>query len=141
MRNFYIFQISEDIEKSLKNNPYELFHALELIYYRAGYPKFQYNLVKQLIEPLDTKKIDVTLFKAFKDNYFYTKYKNIHSMHDVYRKENTHLTIHKSYLNLQTDVLSPAFFTNLKKNRRLFFCDFENADYFWLDSFKEASFI
>ena len=34
MRVFYIFQINADIEKVTKENPYELFHTLETIYYR-----------------------------------------------------------------------------------------------------------
>lgn len=139
MRNFYIFLITEDIQKVLRDHPFELFHALEMIYYRKDDPKFQYSLVTQLIEPMNIKEMDISLFKSFKDNYFYMKYKNIHSMHDVYRRENTVLTMHKTYLNLKTDVINPRFLEYLKKYHRLFFCDFEHVDYFWLDSLKEAS--
>ncbi len=141
MRNFYVFQISNFIEKSLKDSPFELFHALELIYYRLDNEETQYHLVYQLIEPFSIRDMDIFLFKTFKDNYFYTKYKSVHAMHDVYRRENTILSIHKTYLNIKTDTLYPKFLEVLKKNHSLFFCDFENKDYFWLDSICASSFL
>lgn len=136
MRNFYIFQIPEEIEVTFKNNPFELFHALEMIYYRTYQPSFQYSLVIQLIEAMDVKEMDIFIYRLFKDNYFYTKYKTVHSMHDVYRRENSVLELHKTYLNLKTDSVTPRFLEGLKKYHRLFFCDFDNIDYFWLDSLK-----
>ncbi|MBR1818480.1 MAG: sporulation inhibitor of replication protein SirA [Bacilli bacterium] len=139
MRNFYIFQIQKDMEPTLKKNPYELFHTLQTIYYEKNPSDLQFHLVRQLIEKMDIKTMDIEIFKALKENYFYTKYKSIHSMHDVYRKENSVLILHPTYLNLKTDAIQPCFFEELKKYRRLFFCDFEKLDYFWLDSLKEAS--
>ena len=78
--------------------------------------------------------MDILLFKRYKENYFYMKYRNIHSMHDVYRKENTVLTLNKTYLKLETNVIKPRFLEELQKNHSLFVCDFQEKDYFWLDS-------
>ena len=139
MRHFYIFQIRSEIEASLKNNPYELFHTLQTIYYEKYPSQFQYSFISQLIEKMNIKEMDISLFKAFKENYFYTKYKNVHSMHDVYRKETTILKLHNTYLSLKSNAIQPCFLKFLKKYHSLFICDFESIDYFWLDSLKEAS--
>lgn len=139
MRIFYIFQINTDIEKVTKENPYELFHTLEVIYYRMKDDvNLGYVFMTQLIEPIKMKELDIALFQKYKDNYFYTKYRNIHSIHDVYRKENTKLTLYKTYLKLETDVIKPKFLEELQKNHSFFVCDFESMDYFWLDSLSFA---
>ena len=135
MRVFYIFQIKKDLTKITKANPYTLFHTLETIYYREPDDiKLGYVFLKQIIDPIPIKELDVLLFKRYKENYFYMKYRNIHSMHDVYRKENTVLTLNKTYLKLETNVIKPRFLEELQKNHSLFVCDFQEKDYFWLDS-------
>jgi len=135
MRQFYIFQINPDIEKITKENPYELFHTLETIYYRTkDEVQLGYLFLTQLITPIAVKELDIALFKKYKENYFYMKYKNIHSMHDVYRKENTKLSIYKSYMKLETDAIKPRFLEDLQNNHDLFVCDFDTIDYFWLDT-------
>jgi len=135
MRNFYIFQINPDIKKLTLDNPYDLFHTLETIYYRdRDEVELSYVFLTQLIKPIAIKELDVLLFQHYKENYFYMKYKNVHSMHDVYRKENTKLSLYKTYLKLETNVVKPRFFVELQKNSNFFVCDFEEKDYFWLDS-------
>ncbi len=138
MRHFYLFQIKQDIKKITYDNPYELFHTLETIYYEDRKDVLlRYHFLNQLIEPMAIKKIDIDLFSHYKENYFYTKYKNIHSMHDVYRHENTKLTLYKTYFTLETNVVKPRFFEELQKYADFFVCDFEEKDYFWLSSFEQ----
>ncbi len=135
MRNFYIFEINPDIKKMTKEIPYELFHTLETIYYqRKEDVNLSYHFLTQLIRPIAIKDLDIAIFKKFKDNYFYTKYKNVHNMHDVYRKENTRLTLYKTFMKLETNVIKPRFLEELIHYPNLFLCDFEEKDYFWLDS-------
>ena len=130
MRHFYIFQIREEIKKITYTNPYELFHTLETIYYQNKEEVLlSYHFLNQIILPINQKDLDIALFKHYKENYFYTKYRNIHN-----RKENTCLTIHKTYMKLETDVIKPRFFEELEKNPNFFLCDFEEKDYFWLSS-------
>ena len=60
MRVFYIFQIKKDLEKITKENPYMLFHTLETIYYREPDDiKLGYMFLKQIIEPIAIKDLDV----------------------------------------------------------------------------------
>lgn len=134
MRTFYLFEIKEDLKQLLKKTPYELYRTLETIYYETNEVEVSFLFLKQLITPISIKQLDVALFKRFKDNYFYTKFKNVHCMHDVYRKENTTLKLYKTYLKLETNVIKPRFLEELQKNHNLFVCDFAEKDYFWLDS-------
>ena len=140
MRRFYIFKINPSVVKVFKNRPYEVFHTLEMLYYRSDDDiRFGNRFVKQLIYPIALKDLDIMLFKKFKNNYFYMKYKNIHSIHDFYRHENTILALHKTFLKLETNVIKPSFFKELQDFNNLFVCDFESKDYFWLDSFKQSA--
>ena len=140
MRVFYIFQIKKDLEKITKENPYMLFNTLETIYYREPDDiRLGYVFLNQVIESIAIKDLDIALFKRYKENYFYMKYRNVHSMHDVYRKENTILTLNKTYLKLETNVIKPRFLEELGKNSRFFVCDFTEKDYFWLDSLSTVS--
>ena len=135
MRQFYIFQIRDEIKQITYQNPYEFFHTLETIYYQDHQELLlSYHFLNQLIVPINVKDLDITLFRRYKDNYFYTKYKNIHNMHDVYRKENTKLSLYKTYLKLETNVVKPRFFEVLQKEKDYFVCDFLEKDYFWISS-------
>ena len=135
MRIFYIFQINTNIKKMTQESPYNLFHTLETIYYRSPEDvELSYLFLKQLIIPIDLKNLDIALFKRFKENYFYTKYKNVHKMHDVYRQENTTLTLYKTYMKMETNVIKPRFLEIIRQKKNIFICDFEEKDYFCLES-------
>ena len=134
MRTFYLFAIKEDLKKMLEQNPYELFKTLETIYYQTMDVETSYLFLKQLILPIPIRNLDIALFKKYKENYFYTKYKNVHSMHDVFRGENTTLKLYRTYLKLETNAIKPRFFEELQKNHNFFVCDFQEKDYFWLNS-------
>ena len=73
MRHFYIFKINPSIYKVFKNRPYEVFHTLETLYYQTD--DIHFGFIKQFIYPISLKELDIMLFKKFKNNYFYMKYK------------------------------------------------------------------
>ena len=135
MRVFYIFQIKKDLEKITKENPYMLFNTLETIYYREPDDiRSCYTFLHQIIDKINIKEIDIALFKKYKENFFYMKYRNVHSLHDVYRQENTTITLNKTYIKLETNVIKPRFLEELHKQKNYFVCDFKEKDYFWLSS-------
>jgi len=134
MRQFYIFKIKEEYATLTKKNPYHLFRTLEQIYYvDQSEIHLGMDLFEKIIAPLNPRQLDIELFKKYKDNYFYTKYRNVHQLHDVYRHEKTKLIVCKTYLALESSVPRPTFMKDLEKENNLFFCDFENKDYFWLE--------
>ncbi len=139
MRYFYIFKINKDMSKIMKDNSYLLYHTLETFYFRSlDDVRLGNVLSRQIIEPIESKKIDIMLFKHYQNNYFYMKYKNIHKLHDVYRRENTELRIYKTYLKMKTDAIRPRFF-DILRNQDLFVCDFLEKDYFWIDSLERTA--
>ena len=79
------------------------------------------------------KEMNIQCFKSYRENYFYTKYRNIHQLNNIYKKESSKLIIRKKFLLLQSTVVHPSFMKELENYSNLFFCDFQNKDYFWLD--------
>ena len=51
-----------------------------------------------------------------------------------YNDEETKLRIGNAYLIMETTSAKPEFFNKLKVNSNLFACDFQNQDYFWIES-------
>ena len=135
MRKFYVFKMKSEYATLTKKNPYHLYKTLEQIYYvDPSDLNLGIDLFERMIDVFNPKSIDIDLFKKYKDNYFYTKYRNVHQIHDVYRRETTKLTVCKTYLELETSVIRPTFLKDLEEYENLFFCDFENKDYFWLET-------
>ena len=134
MRTFYIFKIKEEYAILTENNPYQLFRMLDFIYSldRSDVSKGA-DLFYKIVNGLNEKALDIKLFKKYRENYFYTKYKNMHQVNNYYKKEESKLIIKKHYLLLKSTIIKPTFLEDLKEERHLFLCDFENKDYFWLD--------
>ncbi|MCI8466746.1 MAG: sporulation inhibitor of replication protein SirA [Bacilli bacterium] len=134
MRQFFIFKIKEEYAILTKQNPHHLYRTLEQIYYVDQQDlQLGVDLFERMIEKLNPRQIDIDLFKNYKDNYFYSKYRNIHQIYDVYRQERTKLIVNRTYLEMESSIPRPAFLKDLEKEKNLFFCDFENKDYFWLE--------
>ncbi len=134
MRKFYIFKINNEFKVLNKDNGYDLYRQMENIKH-LDKSEF-YNGIKiyeTLANIFNKTEIDRQLYEKNKDSYFYTKYKYTHIINNYYRNEESRLTVNKAYLLLETNALKPSFFKNLK-NMGLFVCDFENKDYFWIDS-------
>ena len=70
MRTFYFFEIKPELVALLKDNPYELFKTLETIYYQNLDLETSYQFIRQLINPIPIKNLDISLFKKYKENYF-----------------------------------------------------------------------
>ena len=134
MRSFYIFKIKDEYATLTKNNPYQLFRLLDFIYNLDKEEVSRgIDLFYKLVEKLDGKSLDIQLFKNYRENYFYTKFKNIHQVNNIYKKEESKLTIRNHYLLLVSTIIKPVFLNDLKTIKNLFLCDFENKDYFWLE--------
>ena len=98
MRTFYVFKIKNEYATLTKNNPYYLFKMLSYIYYLdPSEVKKGIDIFNQMTDSFNTKDLDVNLFKTYKDNYFYTKFKNIHQINNIYKKEESKLIIRKKF--------------------------------------------
>jgi len=134
MRKFYIFGINEEFNILNKDDTYDLYRQMENIknldkdnFYDAV------RIYETIAHKIDDKKLEREIYNNHKYSYYYTKYKNIHMVNNYYKNEESKLVVNKAYLLLETNMPNSAFFEDLK-NKGLFACDFENKDYFWVDS-------
>lgn len=134
MRTFYIFKIKNEYAILTKNNPYQLFRMLDFIYHlEINEISRGVDLFYKIVDNYNSKAFDIQIFKKYRENYFYTKFKNIHQVHNPYKKEESKLVVKKHYLLLESTIIKPSFLEDLKNYSNLFLCDFENKDYFWLE--------
>jgi hypothetical protein len=91
------------------------------------------EMFKKITNSFNSKELDVNLFRKYRENYFYTKFKNVHQINNFYDKEESKLIIRKRFLLLKSSVVRPSFIIDLADYKNIFFCDFENKDYFWLE--------
>jgi hypothetical protein len=135
MRKFYIFNINQEFTTLTKTSPYNLFKAFEDLYYL---PKIDtnngYDLYQNLTTPINRLNLNNKLFNYYKEDDHYSKFMNTHFYNNFYSDEITKLTINNAYMILETTALKPTFLPKLSSNKSLFACDFQNKDYFWLES-------
>lgn len=134
MRKFYIFNINDEFAILNKNDAYNIYRQMQDI--KKLTKKEFYNAIKiyeMLADTINKNSIEELLFNNYKYSYFYTKYKNVHMFNNYYKNEESKLIVNKAFLLLETNSLKPTFFNDLK-NQNYFVCDFENKDYFWIDS-------
>lgn len=134
MRTFYIFNINPNFYHLMKNNPYHLFRTLEDIHnFDKSDASVAYDLFETIASPINKSKINNLIFRECSDNDFYSKFHNVHRIQNKYIPEDSMLVVNNAFLLLETNILKPSFFMDLKDYHHLFVCDFKNKDYFWLN--------
>ncbi|MBQ9833973.1 MAG: sporulation inhibitor of replication protein SirA [Bacilli bacterium] len=137
MRTFYIFKINKEMAILTKDNPYNIFKSMEDIFKMTKKElPVGLNIYEQLITPINQNKVNRKIIMSYKDNDYYQKNYNVHSIYNKYKPEETKLTVKNSYLLLESNVIKPSFLKELSYDRDLFVCDFANKDYFWVDELK-----
>ena len=134
MRTFYIFKINKEMAILTKDCPYNIYKNMEQIRkYDLNNFSFCYHIYDQLVSPINLKSVNKLLLNKYKDNIYYQKYYNIHKIFNRYKPEDTKLVIKNTYILLLTNCIKPAFLKELKFDKDLFVCDFDNKDYFWIE--------
>lgn len=134
MRTFYLFKIKQNYFNLTKDNPYNLYKALENIYYqRESDLTYTTNFFQQISDTFNKVLLDTNLFEYYKNQYTYTKVNNTHMINDYYTKEKTKLIINKTYIYIKSTKEIPTFLKSINKKNNIFVCDFKNVDYFWLE--------
>lgn len=133
MRTFYIFKINDSFKVITKNNPYNLFVALDNIHSmdRRDLP-LAVKLYEEVCERNDVSALNLSIFNILRDSDAYTKFNNNHLINNYYTDESSKLTVYKTYLKLKSSKNNPAFFETLRAFPNLFVIDFNGKDYFWL---------
>lgn len=135
MRKFYIFKINDEFYSLTKKCPYNLYKSLEQIYkLNKVNVNEAYNLFSSICLPFDKNKLNIKIFSQYQNNESYIKFNNVHILNDYFSKESSKLTVNKSHLILSTSMLNPSYFSILKSLNKVFVCDFQNVDYFYLEN-------
>ncbi len=135
MRKFYIFNINDEFRTLTKTSPYNLFKTFENIYHlNTEEQKYGINMYEKMVKPINKIELNNFLFTNYCTNDHYTKFMNTHIYNNYYNDENTKLKVGNAFMVLETTSPKPEFFNTLKDNSNLFACDFQNQDYFWVES-------
>ena len=130
MRKYYLFVIKNDYQQIYKNHSYVLFKTLENL--KGTIPvNFPYgiSLYEQLCQTFHSDILNNYIKRKFKCKKINKKIIKINSM-----VENTYIQVNKSCTIILTNLNIPPVFRIFDiYNKRIFVCDFENQDYFWLN--------
>lgn len=135
MRQFYIFNINNEFKYNIKIDPYILYKVFEELHnIKNNDIKYGVNIYNNITKPVNKKYLNNKIYNEYKNNYSYTKFMNKHIINNYFNKEKSTLIIKNSYIELDTSSINSTFFKYLQKYKNLFVCDFDNKDYFWLES-------
>lgn len=138
MRKFYIFQIKNEYQELYKYHPKSLYHIFKYLYFLKKKDScYGVELFDQLVKAIDKNKLNRKVFIKYHKERTYSKVKNIHVINDLYKDEISTINIKNSYILLESNHNTSAFFKILlEEEKNLFVCDFINQDYFWLSDMK-----
>jgi len=134
MRTFYLFKIKKSYSELTHDTPYNLFKAIENVYYlKQEDLSYFNNFFVQIRDTFNKEYLDNNIFEFYKNKYSYTKVNNVHMINDYYTAEKSKLIISKSYLYIKSTKNLPTFLKAITRKDNIFVCDFVNKDYFWLE--------
>lgn len=137
MRTFYLFKIKKNYTILTKDNPYNLYKAIESIYnLKQEEINTGYDFFNQIRDTFNKENLDNNIFEYYKNRYSYTKVNNTHIINDYYSDEKSKLIVNPSYLLIKSTKDLPTFLKAIRRKDNIFVCDFDNIDYFWLEELK-----
>ena len=135
MRHFYIFNINKELVNLTKINPSTLFNTFNDLSRVSDSDLINaINIYDSITKPINKSVISKKIFENYIADTNYSKYMYTHTYNNYFDQENSKLTINNTYIKLDTTSINSIFFNFLKKFNYLFVCDFDNNDYFWLES-------
>lgn len=136
MKVYFIFDIKKEFKNLYKGNERVLYNILKQIYYlEKNEVEYGYNLFNQLINKINKNDLDRKIFIKYHQDIPYSKRNQTHYINNLYKDEISRLTIKSSYMRLEVENNSKAFFEILSNfSENYFVCDFKNHEYFFLTS-------
>lgn len=136
MKVYFIFDIKKEFKSLYKGNERVLYNILKQIYHlESNEIEYGYNLFNQLINKINKNDLDRKIFIKYHQDIPYSKRNQTHYINNLYKDEISRLTIKSSYMKLEVENNSKAFFKILADfSDNYFVCDFKNYEYFFLTS-------
>ena len=133
MRTYYIFKINKYFAYIYKKWPYKMYKIIEELYYTKEYDELlSYRYYKKFAIEFNKLALNEYIYNINKSSQNYTRDNNIHFLNNG--KYNI-LTITSTCLILKTNDIYSIFLNDLNMHlNNIFVCDFQNKDYFWLES-------
>lgn len=138
MKVYFIFNLKKEFINLYNGKDHMLYEILKRIYnIDKNDIKYAYNLFYQMINPIDQKEINETVYKNLKNKIPYTLENNIHNINSTYLDNISKLKINKTYIKLECNKEENEFLNVLSKyDENLFACDFKNQTFFFLNNIK-----
>lgn len=133
MRTYYIFRINKYFTYIYKKFPFKMYKIIEELYYTKEYDMLSsYKYYQRFAVPFNKLSLNEYIYNLNKKNVNYTRDNNIHIIcNEKYNK----LLINNSCMILKTNDIYSVFLNDINIHLdNIFICDFENKDFFWLDS-------
>lgn len=130
MRKYYLFVIKNEYYKIYRKTPSMLYITLENLYMLEKYD-FSYgvSLYKQICQPFSVKVLNNYIKHKYK---IYSINKKLFQLKSLVEK--TFIQVGYSTTVIFTDTEYPEILKVFNTyNRKVFVCDFENHNYFWLN--------
>ena len=134
MKVYFVFNIKNEFINLYQDNKLVLFNIFKSIYNMKNSDlEYASTLFNQLIDRIDSEKIDRDIFIKYHSYIPYSKHNKIHLINNLYKDEVSRMIIRNSYIRVELDNKKTSWFNILKKYSNNFFvCDFTNYDCFFL---------
>lgn len=134
VRIFYIYNVNDFFYEVYNKYPYKLYKMLEDTYYTNRHDMMlSTNYYEAITNHFNKLFMNNFLNINHKVDVYYNNKANIHLISNYH--EYSKLMVSNYCLKLKSSINYPTFFDSLQKfNNKLFVCDFENQDYFWLEN-------
>lgn len=138
MRAYYVFIVNEYFANFYKRKPAALYKIFEQIYNLNNQDIILgYRIFEQVALPFRKNNINEYIYSKHCKEVSYSRNLNNHIINNLYKGEQTKITVYNSHLNIKTNLNYPEIIDTLKEfEDNIFICDFTNYDYFWLDQIK-----
>ncbi len=95
--------------------------------------EYGYNLFEQISNFFNKKEVNSFIRDRYKNSMMYSGENGEHIINNLFLGEISIMKIKSSYIKIESNLLNPAFFNDLKDyTDNLFVCSFKDNDYFFL---------
>lgn len=138
MRIYFIFKIKDEYIELYKDSPRTLYNILNQMYYmKRNEIGYGFTLFNQMIDRINKFDLDKYLYVLLHTKMKYSKKGENHILNNLYKDEISVLRVKSTYLLINSNKSYTEFFALLSNyNSKLFVCDFNNNDYFFLSDVK-----
>ena len=138
MRIYFVFKIKDEYIELYKDSPRTLYNILNQMYYmKRNEIGYGFTLFNQMINRINKFDLDKYLYVLLHTKMKYSKKGENHILNNLYKDEVSVFRVKGNYILINSNKSYTEFFALLNNyDSKLFVCDFNNNDYFFLRDVK-----